>query len=184
MKGTQPRVSDPVADQENRVFLDANPKKNHAENLMIVDLLRNDLSRVCQRGSVTVPELFTVETYATLHQMTSLIEGQLKSNISLSALFKALFPCGSMTGAPKLRAMEILRDVKLWPRDIYCGTIGWAVPDGRSEFNVAIRSLMVEAGQVTLNAGGGVVWDSSAPNEYEEALWKTRFTNLPLTAPA
>ena len=89
-----------------------------------------------------------------------------------------------MTGAPKLRAMEILRDVKLWPRDIYCGTIGWAVPDGRSEFNVAIRSLLVEVGQIMLNAGGGVVWDSTAPDEYEEALWKTRFTNLPLTAPA
>ena len=91
---------------------------------MIVDLLRNDLSPVCQPGSVTVPELFTVETYATLHQMTSLIEGQLKPNRSLSALFKALFPCGSTTGAPKLRAMEILRDVQPWPRDIYCGTIG------------------------------------------------------------
>ena len=99
-------------------------------------------------------------------------------------MFKALFPCGSITGAPKLRTMEILRDVELWPRDIYCGTIGWAAPNGRSEFNVAIRSLLVEVGQIMLNAGGGVVWDSTAPDEYEEALWKTRFTNLPLTAPA
>jgi para-aminobenzoate synthetase component 1 len=147
---------------------------------MIVDLLRNDLSPVCQPGSVTVPELFTVETYATLHQMTSLIEGQLKPNIFLSALFKALFPCGSLTGAPKLRAMEILRDVESWPSYIYCGTIGWAAPDGRSEFNLTIRSLLVEAGQVTLNTGGGVVWDSTAPDECEEALWKI----CSLTAPA
>ena len=80
--------------------------------------------------------------------------------------------------------MEILRDVELWPRDIYCGRIGWAAPNGRSELNVAIRSLLVEVGQIMLNAGGGVVWDSTAPDEYEEALWKTRFTNLPLTAPA
>ena len=183
MNGTQPQVSGPVANQANRDFLAADPK-NRAENLMIVDFLRNDLSRVCRAGSVTVLELFTVETYATMHQMTSLIEGQLKPNMFLLALFRALFPCGSITGAPKLRAMEILRDVEPWPRDIYCGTIGWAAPDGWSEFNVTIRSLLVEAGRVKLNAGGGVVWDSTAPDEYEAALWKARFTNLRLTAPA
>ena len=94
MKGTQPRVSDPVADQENRFFLDANPKKNHAENLMIVDLLRNDLSRVCQPGFVTVPELFTVETYATLHQMTSLIEGQLSPIYLYRGCSRRCFPVG------------------------------------------------------------------------------------------
>ena len=103
-----------MANQANRDFLAADPK-NRAENLMIVDFLRNDLSRVCRAGSVTVLELFTVETYATMHQMTSLIEGQLKPNMFLLALFRALFPCGSITGAPKLRAMEILRDVEPWP---------------------------------------------------------------------
>jgi para-aminobenzoate synthetase component 1 len=114
--------------------------------------------------------------------MTSLVEGQLRPDTTLSTLFRALFPCGSITGAPKLRAMEILRDLEPWPRDIYCGAIGWAAPDGRSEFTVAIRSLMSEKGEVTLNVGGGVVWDSTAPTDHEEALWKTRLTNLPRTA--
>ena len=100
---------------------------------MIVDLPRNDLSRVCQPGSVKVPDLFSVETYATLRQMTSLVEGQLQPDTTLTALFAALFPCGSITGAPKVRAMEILHDLEPWPRDIYCGSIGWAAPDGRSK---------------------------------------------------
>ena len=181
MKGTQPRHSDPETDRARRDFLATDPK-NRAENLMIVDLLRNDMSRVCQPGSVKVPDLFNVETYTTLHQMTSLVEGQLRPDKTLSALFRALFPCGSITGAPKLRAMEILRDLEPWPRDIYCGAIGWAAPDGRSEFNVAIRSLMSEEGEVTLNPGGGLVWDSTPPTDDEEALWNTRFTNLPRTA--
>mgnify|MGYP006084555403 FL=1 len=181
MKGTQPRHSDPETDRARQDFLATDPK-NRAENLMIVDLLRNDMSRVCQPGSVKVPDLFNVETYTTLHQMTSLVEGQLRPDKTLSALFRALFPCGSITDAPKLRAMEILRDLEPWPRDIYCGAIGWAAPDGRSEFNVAIRSLMSEEGEVTLNPGGGVVWDSTPPTDDEEALWNTRFTNLPRTA--
>ena len=181
MKGTQPRHSDPETDRAHQDFLATDPK-NRAENLMIIDLLRNDMSRVCQPGSVKVPDLFNVETYTTLHQMTSLVEGRLRPDKTLAALFRALFPCGSITGAPKLRAMEILRDLEPWPRDIYCGAIGWAAPDGRSEFNVAIRSLMSEEGEVTLNPSGGVVWDSTPPTDDEEALWNTRFTNLPRTA--
>ena len=100
---------------------------------------------------------------------------ELADTTTLGDIFRALFPCGSITGAPKLRAMEILSDLETWPRDIYCGTIGWAAPDGRSEFNVAIRSLMADRDRATLNVGGGVVWDSTAPSEYEEALWKARF---------
>ncbi len=174
MKGTQPRSEDPNEDERRRRFLGSDPK-NRAENLMIVDLLRNDISRVALPGSVKVPELFKIETYATVHQMVSLVQAQLHLGVGLADILTALFPCGSITGAPKIRAMEILSDLEPWPRDIYCGTIGWAAPDGRSEFNVAIRTLMVEGGQATLNVGGGVVWDSTAPSEYEEALWKARF---------
>ncbi|GAA6193882.1 aminodeoxychorismate synthase component I [Phaeobacter sp. NW0010-22] len=174
MKGTQPRSSDPVEDVRRKTFLSTD-EKNRAENLMIVDLLRNDISRVAEPGSVKVPELFQVETYATVHQMVSLVRAQLRPQIGLGDILRALFPCGSITGAPKIRAMEILADLEPWARDIYCGTIGWAAPDGRSEFNVAIRTLTVDQGQATLNVGGGVIWDSTAPSEYEEALWKARF---------
>lgn len=176
MKGTQPRSEDPDEDARLRSFL-ASDAKNRAENLMIVDLLRNDISRVALAGSVRVPELFKVETYATVHQMVSLVQAQLHLGVGLSDILTALFPCGSITGAPKIRAMEILSELEPWPRDIYCGTIGWAAPDGRSEFNVAIRTLMVEGDSATLNVGGGVVWDSTAHSEYEEALWKARFAH-------
>ena len=176
MKGTQPRSEDMAEDARRRAFLNTDAK-NRAENLMIVDLLRNDISRVALAGSVRVPELFKVETYATVHQMVSLVQAQLHLGVGLSDILTALFPCGSITGAPKIRAMEILSDLEPWPRDVYCGAIGWAAPDGRSEFNVAIRTLMVEDGKATLNVGGGVVWDSTAPSEYEEALWKARFAH-------
>jgi len=174
MKGTQPRAADPREDAARAAFL-RQDEKNRAENLMIVDLLRNDISRVCTPGSVCVPQLFEVETYVTVHQMVSQVQGQILPNAKLSDVFSALYPCGSITGAPKIRAMEILSDLEPWPRDVYCGTIGWAAPDGRADFNVAIRTLLLEDGQATLNVGGGVVWDSTAQSEYEEALWKSRF---------
>ena len=174
MKGTQPRSADAAEDARRRAWL-AQDEKNRAENLMIVDLLRNDISRVSVPGSVHVPKLFDIESYATVHQMTSTVAAQLAENVRLSEILKALFPCGSITGAPKLRAMEILRGLEPWPREVYCGGIGWAAPDGRSEFSVAIRTVLVEGGLATLNVGGGVVWDSVATDEYEEALWKARF---------
>jgi para-aminobenzoate synthetase component 1 len=174
MKGTQPRGATPTQDSQYRNFL-AKDEKNRAENLMIVDLLRNDISRVAKTGSVTVPELFTVETYTTVHQMVSEVRAQLRPDVRLGAVLRALFPCGSITGAPKMRAMEVLCDLEEQARDIYCGSIGWAAPDGRSEFNVAIRTLLVSDTDVRLNVGGGIVWDSTAESEYEEALWKTRF---------
>ncbi|KJZ19650.1 aminodeoxychorismate synthase component I [Loktanella sp. S4079] len=177
MKGTVPRGDTPQADAKNRRFLE-NDTKNRAENLMIVDLLRNDISRVSQVGSVKVPQLFTVETYATVHQMTSTVTATLLPDVGLGDVFRAIYPCGSITGAPKIRAMEIIRDLEPAPRDAYCGTIGWAAPDGRASFNVAIRTLMVEDGHATLNVGGGVVWDSTAESEYEEALWKARYASL------
>jgi len=177
MKGTQPRSSDPREDAARAAFL-RQDEKNRAENLMIVDLLRNDISRICAPGSVCVPQLFEVETYATVHQMVSQVQGDILPDAKLSDVFAALYPCGSITGAPKIRAMEILADLEPWPREVYCGTIGWAAPDGRADFNVAIRTLLLEDGQATLNVGGGVVWDSTAQSEYEEALWKSRFVQL------
>ncbi|WP_122074014.1 aminodeoxychorismate synthase component I [Pseudophaeobacter sp. EL27] len=177
MKGTQPRSADPVADAKARDFL-RQDEKNRAENLMIVDLLRNDISRIAELGSVKVPELFAVESYATVHQMVSTVQAQLRPGVGLGQILQALFPCGSITGAPKIRAMEILSELEPWARDIYCGSIGWMAPDGASEFNVAIRTLMVQEGRARLNVGGGVVWDSTAQSEYEEALWKARFAQL------
>lgn len=183
MKGTQPRSADPVEDAARKAWL-TKDEKNRAENLMIVDLLRNDISRVARPGSVHVSDLFRVETYATVHQMVSTVAATLRDGAGLSEIFAALFPCGSITGAPKLRAMEILSELEMMPRDIYCGSIGWAAPDGRAEFNVAIRTLMVENGTATLNVGGGVVWDSTAASEYEEALWKARFATRCQPEPA
>jgi len=178
MKGTAPRDPDPARDAALKAGLAAS-EKNRAENLMIVDLLRNDLGRLCDIGSVRVPSLFEVESYTTLHQMVSRVTGQLRPGYTPEALLRALFPCGSVTGAPKIRAMEIIRELEPEPRGAYCGMIGWFAPDGAAEFNVAIRTLsLFPDGEVVLNVGGGVVHDSTAQGEYEEALWKARFANL------
>jgi para-aminobenzoate synthetase component 1 len=176
MKGTQPRSPDPTEDARRRFFLQTD-EKNRAENLMIVDLLRNDLSRISEAGSVRVPELFAIESFATVHQMTSTITGQMRPGIGLAGIFRALFPCGSITGAPKMRAMQIIAELEPEARDVYCGTIGWAAPDGRAEFSVAIRTLLLEGARATLNVGGGIVYDSTATSEYDEALWKARFAS-------
>ena len=179
MKGTAPRGPDPASDRKAALEL-AVDEKQRAENLMIVDLLRNDLSRISQIGSVHVPRLFQVETYPTLHQMTSTVVAELSPAIGLHDLFAALFPCGSVTGAPKIRAMEIIRELETTPRGVYCGAVGSIAPSGDMSFNVAIRTLHLYAGgEVVLNAGGGIVADSRADEEYEEALWKTRFAQLP-----
>ncbi len=178
MKGTAPRDTDPDHDAALREHL-GQDGKTRAENLMIVDLLRNDISRIAEIGSVHVPRLFQIESYATVHQMVSEITGRLLADIRLGQLLRALFPCGSVTGAPKLRAMQIIRELEAGPRDAYCGAIGWAAPDGRAEFNVAIRTVaLYPGGEAVLNVGGGVVADSTAVSEYEEALWKARFSEL------
>lgn len=182
MKGTSPRDADRTRDLANKNFLHSDTK-NRAENLMIVDLLRNDIAKLAEIGSVQVPELFLIESYATLHQMVSTVTAKLRPGVGLAEILTALFPCGSITGAPKIQAMQILRRLEPSPREIYCGTIGWAAPDGQSEFNVAIRSLMLDQGDAVLNVGGGIVWDSTAKSEYQEALWKTRFATLPRTHP-
>ena len=175
MKGTAPRDADPVRDAELAEELRAS-EKGQAENLMIVDLLRNDISRVAKVGSVKVPELFAVEHYATVHQMVSRVVGQLAAPPSLAGIIAALFPCGSITGAPKIRAMQIIREVEPFPRGAYCGAIGWMAPDGAASFSVAIRTLSLsEGGGIVLNVGGGVVQDSTTDGEWEEALWKARY---------
>ena len=128
-----------------------------------------------------VPELFAIEPYATVHQMTSTVVGELDGPSSLSRLMPALFPCGSVTGAPKIRAMQIIRELEPHPRGVYCGAVGWMGPDGDCDFSVAIRTLSVEGGRVTMNVGGGIVADSTAVGEWEEALWKTRFVGPALS---
>ena len=149
---------------------------------MIVDLLRNDIGRIAVIGSVRVPALFEVETLCDgapdgVERHRAIDAG----DPAVGGVIAALFPCGSVTGAPKLRAMEIIRELEPWPRDAYCGAIGWAAPDGRAAFNVAIRTIaLYPDGTAVLNVGGGVVANSTAEAEYEEALWKARFaTPLP-----
>ena len=181
MKGTAPRDPDPVRDAEIAALLSVS-EKDLAENLMIVDLLRNDISRLSEVGSVKVPDLYRMETYSTVHQMTSTIVGQLRGQPGFGDLMRALFPCGSVTGAPKIRAMQIIREVEPTPRGVYCGAVGWMAPDGRADFSVAIRTLsLFPGGRVVMNVGGGVVSDSTATGEWEEALWKARFVKAAVT---
>ena len=175
MKGTAPRDPDPARDAAAARWLAAD-EKNRAENLMIVDLMRNDLSRIALPGSVRTPELFAVESYATVHQMVSSVTARLPARLPLERLFAGLVPCGSITGAPKVRAMEAIRALEETPRDAYCGAIGWAAPDGSAEFNVAIRTLSLHpGGEAVFNVGGGVVFDSTAEAEYAECLLKAGF---------
>ncbi len=173
MKGTVARAPDLAGDAVRRRELVAD-EKQRAENLMIVDLLRNDLARVAETGSVQVSDLFTVETYPRFHTLTSGIEATLREPAALARLLPALFPCGSVTGAPKIRAMEIIREVEDEPRGVYCGAVGYAAPD-RMAFNVAIRTLTLRDGRSEMGVGGGIVWDSEPDSEYAECLLKARF---------
>ena len=179
MKGTTHRSTSSAEDDH---LADAlfNDEKNRAENLMIVDLLRNDLSRVSEAGSVRVPELFTIERYETVTQMTSTVEGTLKQGVGLSDALRALFPCGSVTGAPKIRAMQLIRELEGRTRGVYCGAIGFAGPNGEAAFSVPIRTVVLSEGEDRttvgeLGVGSGVVWDSEAGAEYDECLLKARF---------
>ena len=175
MKGTARRGRTPASDKAQKRFLASDPK-NQSENRMIVDLLRNDISRISEVGTLSVPKLFKIETYETLHQMVSLVRARLLPDLKVRDIFQALFPCGSITGAPKLSAMQILQALEEGPRDIYCGSIGWIAPDGRMQFNVAIRTLtLYPGGEAVFNVGGGVVFDSTAEEEYAECLLKARF---------
>ncbi len=184
MKGTARRGKTPEEDEALRKGLKGDAK-NQAENRMIVDLLRNDISRITTVGSLHVPELFTVETYPSLHQMISRIRAKLLPGLTLRDIVASLFPCGSITGAPKIRAMEILADLERQPRNVYCGSIGWVAPDGRMSFNVAIRTVVLEQdGKAVFNVGSGVIFDSNADEEYDECLLKARFAAGTITPSA
>lgn len=179
MKGTATRDHDPAQDARLAQALAADPKQQ-AENLMIVDLLRNDLSRVARAGTVTVPELFKVETYPTVHQLVSTIRGRVLPGLSPVDVLRVLFPCGSITGAPKVRAMEIIDEVEPFARGPYTGAMGWIDPAGDAAFNVAIRTICVEegAGMGRMGLGSGIVADSDAGAEWAECLAKGRFLTL------
>ncbi len=176
MKGTARRMSDPAADAAAAAALAADAKQR-AENLMIVDLMRNDLSRVAPPGSVKVPELFAVERYPTVHQMTSTVTATLDPARDAIDVLDALFPCGSITGAPKVRAMQVIGEVERSPRGAYTGAIGRVDAPQSAQFNVAIRTLYIPAGakHATIGLGGGIVADSTAADEWDEALAKGAF---------
>ena len=180
MKGTAPRAGTLAGDDEVRRTL-ASDIKSRAENLMIVDLMRNDLGRIADLGSVSVTDLFTVETFKTLHQMTSGVRAVLKGDVSLDDLLRAIFPPGSVTGAPKIRAMELIRALETDPRGVYCGAIGYFAPDGDSLFNVAIRTAVIDrTGAGQMGIGSGVVADSDGHKEYAECLLKMKFLTDPV----
>jgi para-aminobenzoate synthetase/4-amino-4-deoxychorismate lyase len=176
MKGTVRRGRWPAEDRELAQWL-ANSPKDRAENVMIVDLLRNDLGKVSIPGSVRVSSLFDLERFETVWQMTSTVESTLRDGTSLVDLMSALFPCGSITGAPKIRTMQIIHELERFPRGAYTGAIGLLKPGGDCVFNVAIRTVVIdsEAGVATFGVGGGVTIDSTAEREYEECLVKSRF---------
>ncbi|HLT47870.1 MAG TPA: aminodeoxychorismate synthase component I [Rubricoccaceae bacterium] len=173
MKGTAPRGATPEEDDRLAAALAAD-EKNRAENLMIVDLLRNDLARVSEPGSVGVPRLFETERYETVTQMTSTVTATLRPEATLADVLRALFPCGSVTGAPKLRAIRRIRELEIGPRGVYCGAVGYLGPRG-AVFNVPIRTVELRGGEGRLGVGSGIVWDSEAGAEYDECLLKARF---------
>lgn len=180
MKGTAPRGRWTAEDDALRARLAASPK-DRAENVMIVDLVRNDLGRVAETGTVVVPSLFAIETYPTVHQMTSTITATLRPGARLLDVFRALFPCGSVTGAPKVAAMAAIAGLETSPRGVYCGTVGLIMPGGDCTFNVAIRTLVHHRGsqQSEYGVGGGITWDSEAGPEHDEMLVKARALTAP-----
>ncbi len=175
MKGTAVRCAEPDVDRAAADDLKSDPKQR-AENLMIVDLLRNDLSRIAKPGSVAVPDLFHVETYPTVHQMTSTVTGELVEGHDAIDIIRAIYPCGSITGAPKIRAMEAIADIEIAPRGVYTGSIGRIDAGGVSAaFNVAIRTLHLDDGVARIGLGSGIVADSNARDEWAECLAKGAF---------
>ena len=172
MKGTTRRGLTNQTDLQEAAWLEADPK-NRAENMMIVDLLRNDMNRISEIGSEQVTRLCQVEQYSTVWQMTSTIESRLRPEVDLVQTFQALFPCGSITGAPKISTMEIIQNTEIAPRGVYCGTIGILLPRGKRIFNVAIRTLQMQGTKAIYGVGGGITWDSKWEGEYQETKQKS-----------
>ncbi|KZE39902.1 aminobenzoate synthetase [Bhargavaea cecembensis] len=179
MKGTVKRGKTTEEDQALSEWL-AGSEKNRAENVMIVDLLRNDLGRIARTGSVEVSKLFEIERYPTVHQMTSTVEADLEEGTGLTDIFGALFPCGSITGAPKVSTMDLISKLEDSPREVYCGAIGFITPEREAVFNVPIRTVMIDQtnGNATCGVGGGITWDSTSEEEYGEVLAKSSFLEL------
>ena len=178
MKGTIQRGPYPAEDARLMQFLQAD-KKNRSENVMIVDLLRNDLGRVCTPGTVATRSLFDIETYETLHQMTSTITGHLPAATKIESLFRALFPCGSVTGAPKIRTMEIIHELENGGRGVYTGAIGFIAPTGETTFNVPIRTIELNGNMGEMGIGSGIIHESDPAQEWRECLLKGRFLSDP-----
>lgn len=181
MKGTIARGLT-VEDDKARADWLYHSEKNRAENVMIVDLLRNDVGKIAKTGSVSVDELFTIEPYPTVHQMTSTVRAMLADDTDLYDVFAALFPCGSITGAPKVKTMHVINELEATPRDVYCGAIGYITPQQQAIFNVAIRTLVIQDGTATYGVGGGITWDSTATSEFEEVIAKAQV--LKVAAPS
>ncbi|MWN89262.1 aminodeoxychorismate synthase component I [Gilliamella sp. Pra-s65] len=182
MKGTTARGLTNQQDKQQLKFLFS--EKNQAENMMIVDLLRNDLSRISKPGSVTVPKLFSAEKYPTVWQLTSTIQGELNEDLNLFKIFQALFPCGSITGAPKTSTMQIIADTENSPRGVYCGTIGYIGPYmNKAVFNIPIRTLTIHNQKMRYGVGGGITWDSTSKDEYNEILAKTAILSRTTSSP-
>ena len=173
MKGTMPRGESQGEDEANKLFL-SQDLKNRSENVMIVDLLRNDLSKIIQKGSLQVPHLFEIETYPTLFQMTSSIQGKLIDGISLFEVFEALYPCGSITGAPKKSTIEILKGLENKERGVYCGAIGMLYGENAT-FSIPIRTIYKQENRCLYGVGSGIVWDSKPEEEYAELQTKMKF---------
>jgi para-aminobenzoate synthetase / 4-amino-4-deoxychorismate lyase len=173
MKGTAPRGL-LLADDEAAAERLRASEKNRAENVMIVDLMRNDLGRICRPGTVKTTSLFDVERYPSVWQMTSTVQGELSRDCTAESIVRALFPSGSVTGAPKIRAMEIIDELESSPRGVYTGSIGYFAKD-RAYFNVAIRTIAIQGRKGTMGVGGGITHDSSAPDEWNECHWKAAF---------
>lgn len=181
IKGTRPRGDTPAEDQLIADELRADLKER-AENLMIVDLMRNDIGKVSEVGSITVPKLFDIETYATVHQLVSTVTGQLAAGQTSWSAVEAAFPGGSMTGAPKIRAMELIRDFELGPRGVYSGCVGYLCGDGSSEFAMVIRSITFDSGKAIIGVGGGITIDSDPLAELEETKLKAKVLLAALNA--
>ncbi len=173
IKGTRPRGADPADDARLEQEL-LSSDKDRAENVMIVDLLRNDLSRVCRAGSIHVPSLCSLESHPTVHHLVSVVEGRLNPGEDALSLLAAAFPGGSITGAPKVRAMEIIAELEPTARSVYCGAIGYIGFNGTMDTSIAIRTAIAEDGKLYFNAGGGIVADSDPDAEYQETLDKAQ----------
>ena len=173
IKGTRPRGRTQAEDEKNRQAL-LSSEKDKSELLMIVDLERNDLSRVCQPHTIKVPELFSLEQYSTVFHLVGEVTGKLRPGISAADCLEHCFPGGSITGAPKRRAMEIIEELERGERGLYTGCIGYFSLNGNADFNIAIRTIVKQGEQLSIGVGGGITWESEAAEEYQETLDKAK----------